>query len=493
MKPIKRLILISILIFPFSLNAQNLRMRASQFGIRSDGTTMNTTSMQRAIDYIHEHGGGTLEFYVGRYLTGSVHLKSDVHIYLDEAAVLVGSTNVYDYWNGTSVDPLIGADHQENIGITGKGVIDGRGRELACNITAQVNEGLIKDKMNLDRPGCRPNIIIFSGCKNVEIKGIILKNACSWVQLYSRCEQMVIDGITVDSKAFWNNDGLDIDDCSHVKVLNSFIDAADDAICFKSADTAKVNEDIEIRNCVARSSANGIKFGSNICGTYKNFRIVNNKVYDTYRSAVNIASVDGGVIDNILVDSLYAVNVGNAIFVRCGARNFPGRHSELKNVTIQNVYAEVAATKPDAGYDYEGPVEDLPRNVSPCGIVGLPDRKIENISLKNIEIVHPGGGDPFYAKAGTAPEELDAIPEIRNMYPDFSKFKELPAWGFFIRHVKGLEMENITLTAKKKDYRPSIVMVDIQGGTLEGMMFNEPSSKGKEQIIQYKSNVSIKK
>ena len=77
---------------------------------------------------------------------------------------------------------------------------------------------------------------------------------------------------------------------------------------------------------------------------------------------------------------------------------------------ISNVYAEVPATKPDAGYDYEGPTEDNPRNVSPSGIVGLQDNKITNVSIENVEIVYPGGGNPLYAKVGL--DELDKVPEM---------------------------------------------------------------------------------
>ncbi len=493
MNKLKKLILSLVLVFPFSLNAQNFRMKASCFGIRSDGVTMNTTSIQKAIDYIHDQGGGTLEFYVGRYLTGALILKSNVKICLHEGAILVGSTNIYDYRN-VGYAALINAGHQTNIGIMGKGVIDGQGRELANNILAQVHNGVIKDKLNSDRPGVRPNIINFDYCNNIEISEVTLKNSACWVQRYNQCEDMTIDHMTVDSKAFWNNDGLDIIDCKNVKVTNSFIDASDDAICFKSEDTSRICENVEVRNCVARSSANGIKFGSSTEGGYKNFRFINNTVYDTYRSALNIACPDGGAVENIFVDRLHAVNVGNGIYLRLNARSNKELVGSMKNITIQNVHIEVSATKPDAGYDYEGPVEDLPRNVCPCGIMGLPDRMIENVTLKNVVIIHPGGGNPFYAKAGTTPEELDAIPELREMYPDFSKFRELPAWGFFIRHAKGIKFENVTLTARKKDYRPSIVMVDVQNGSLERVKINEPDSKNKKQIIQYKTkNISVKK
>lgn len=232
---------------------------------------------------------------------------------------------------------------------------------MAYNLVDQVHKGIIEDELKLDRPAQRrPKGIYLRECKNVEIKEITIKNTADWVQVYDQCEKLLIDKITVDSKVFWNNDGLDIVDCKDVVVSNSFIDASDDAICFKSHDKNKRCENIEVRNCVARSSANGIKFGTVTSGGYKNIRIINNKVYDTFRSAFTIAAPDGGKVENIFVDSLYAYNTGNAIFLRIGKRWNTDRQGTIDNVTIQNMYVEIPATKPDTGYGYEGPIEDLP-------------------------------------------------------------------------------------------------------------------------------------
>jgi hypothetical protein len=176
------------------------------------------------------------------------------------------------------------------------------------------------------------------------------------------------------------------------------------------------------------------------------------------------------------------------IFLRIGDRWSKGKQPSMKNIRISNVYAEVPFGKPDAGYNYEGPIEDNPRNISPASIVGLPEYKIQDVKLKNIEIVYPGAGNPLYAYRGTSPAELDSIPEMRKKYPEFSQWKELPAWGFYIRHAEGIDFENVTLTAEKKDYRPAIVMDDVKGGSFKDVTFNEPGSDGKEQIIQHNTS-----
>ena len=156
----------------------------------------------------------------------------------------------------------------------------------------------------------------------------------------------------------------------------------------------------------------------------------------------------------------------------------------MDGITIKNLYCEVAASKPDAGYEYEGPVEDLPRNISPCGIIGLKDSKIKNVTLENIEIVFPGGGDAHYAHVGL--DELDKVPEMPKAYPEFSQHMELPAWGFFVRHVDGLVMKNITLRALKKDYRTAIVLDDVKNHKISELSVDEPDGIKKEPIFERK-------
>lgn len=159
----------------------------------------------------------------------------------------------------------------------------------------------------------------------------------------------------------------------------------------------------------------------------------------------------------------------------------------MKNITIKNVYAEVPAAKPDAGYSYEGPIEDLPRNISPASIVGLPNYKIQNVVLENIEMVYPGGGDPFYAYRGTKAEDLESIPEMETAYPEFSQFKELPAWGFYLRHAENVTLKNITFKALKADYRPAVVADKISDSRFVDVKTVEPDAGQKQQIVIYKS------
>ena len=480
----KRLLLLTAALLAVIPSIAQKIHQASSFGIKSDGVTLNTRSIQAGIDFISEHGGGVLELSVGRYLTGSIHLKSNVELRLLEGAVLVGSTNPYDYDMVEGNYGFLLSKGQKNISVKGKGVIDGRGFDCALNFLNQVHLGFLEDTTKNDRVTKRPKLIYFRECENVTIEGVNLRNAAEWTLVTDQCENLLISGILLDSKNYWNNDGLDIVDCRHVVVKDSFIDASDDAICFKSHSAEHLCEDIEVRNCVARSSASAFKFGTVSRGGFKNIRIINNKVFDTHRSAITIQSVDGGEIENILVDSLEAVNTSNAIYLRTGIRWNNGKMGYLRNITLSNIKVEVPATKADAGYSYEGPIEDLPRNISPSGIVGIPELPIENITLKNIEIIYPGGGNKLYAYRGTSDEELNSIPEMKDVYPEFSQFKELPSWGLFIRHAKGTTLDNVRLVAGAKDYRPAIVADDVDGLVIKNLKTDEPGSKTKKQVVK---------
>ena len=460
---------------------------ADDFGARPDGLTLNTASIQAAIDFASASGGGRVILGAGKYLCGSIYLKSGVDLHLQTGCTLLGSTNPWDYIK----DPYIKwtafllAVKADNIAVTGEGVIDCRGFEVANHMVEYIRRGLFEDALVLDRPqeSNRPENIHFRECKGVTIKDITLKNPACWTQQYELCEDLLIEHEKVDAKAYWNNDGLDVVDCRNVVVRDCFIDATDDAYCFKSHHIDGVSENVLVENCVGRSSANGIKFGTMTVGTFKHFVFKNMTIFDTYRSAITVASVDGGIVEDVVVDGLRSIHTGNPIFLRSGLRRGDEKRACLKDIVIRNVYAEVPFDKPDAGYNYEGPVEDLPRNTCPSSIIGVPGIRIENVRIENVELVYPGKANELYARRGTTPEELEAIPDLVKSYPEFSNWKELPAWGFYVRHADGVVFDNVTMRVQAADYRPAFVSDDVDGLTLKGLKVIQENAAGKTQVV----------
>jgi polygalacturonase len=328
-------------------------------------------------------------------------------------------------------------------------------------------------------------LIYFRSCENVLIKGVTMRDAAAWVQTYDQCKNLKVDSVTIDSRAFWNNDGIDIVDCDSAAITNSYIDADDDGVCLKSHDPNSVCQNILIRNCTIRSSANAIKFGTASHGGFRNIRLINNKVFNTYRSAIALEAVDGGFIEDVEVDSLQVLNTGNAVFLRIGER-ISGKKGRLENVRINHVSVEIAINKPDSGYEYEGPIENMPRNISPAVIIaGLPGALITNVSFNNIELKHPGGGNPLFAKILL--NDLDSIQEKPSAYPDFSMFRELPAWGVYIRHAKDVQFSNVTLLCGKKDYRTAIVLDDVH----HAQFISISSKENKKPFYQHHSSEII--
>ncbi|MFR3276163.1 glycoside hydrolase family 28 protein [Phocaeicola plebeius] len=387
-----------------------------QLGVVGDGKTLNTQSLQSAIDALHAKGGGQLYFPAGRYLTGSLQLKSNVTLYLEKEAMLLGSTSPYDYpgfstekelkVNNDHFDQaLIYAEEAENIGITGEGCIDGQGRELALTIDSLHHTGELVDKhynTYRKRPNTRPKLLFMRNCRKVELRKTNFRSGAAWGLSFSLCVDLTIDSLHVGNRAYWNNDGIDISDCKDVRISNCFINSADDGICLKSHNRGAWNDRVSISNCHIISSASAIKFGTESLGGFKNVTIDNIRIKDTFRSAIAIESVDGA--------------------------------------------------------------------------------EIENVKLENIEIVCPGRATRGMAYMSVS--RLKDVPENEKGYPEFTMFEELPSWGFYVRHVKGIQMRNVKLRLQEDDFRPAFVFDRVSDVRLSDISLPENKKAGQVVLRQ---------
>jgi len=470
------------------------------------GLKNNAAYIQKAIDERSDSGGGKVVIPAGNFVTGPLLLKSNVELHLEENAVLLGSADRMDFSAGKMA--IVTAVNQENVAITGKGIIDGQAHELIVSIYQALREGKLQDEQWLTkRPteANRTNLLFFKGCKKVKISGITLKNAVSWVQNYKECTDVIIDSIRVSSTAYWNNDGIDIVDSRNVRITNSYFNSADDAICLKSEMINGLCENVWIENCTLRSSASGFKIGTGSLGGFRNITVKNLVVFDTYRSAIALETVDGGFMENINISGIRARNTGNALFIRLGHRNTDDRYSSIRNVLINDVQVEVPTGKPDVGYPIEGPPPKVsPHNLLPALIVGLPGHHIESVTLSNFEIIYGGGSDK--QKAYVSLDSLSKVPENASGYPEFTMFSELPAWGLYVRHAKDIKLSNFKVHVKQPDFRPAMVFDDVAGlmldrvsvpkeNTLPALVYKSVTKKSINdfQGPKSKDNILIKK
>jgi len=481
---LRRKYLSAALVLPFALAttcfAQSTSYPITRYGAVGDGKTDNTKAIQKAINTASESGGGTVLIPLGKFVTGVIELKSNIDLHFEKGASLLATINRINY-GPQKASALIVANNAQHVAITGAGTIDGRGDALLKDIYRMLRAGTLKDdewqtynEWHQMRPAenNRPHLIDFTNCKDVTVKNITIRDGLCWIQDYRNCQDMVFDGITVISNTFLNNDGIDLVDCKNVKLSNSFFNVADDGICLKSSDPNSYCENIDISNCRIRSSASAFKMGTASFGGFKKIKIHDIEVYDTFRSAIAIETVDGGLIEDIDIRNVNAKNAGNAIFIRLGQRNKNAAPGTLRRVYIGNVKAQVPAGKPDAGYHMGGPEVNFKHHVFPSGIDGIPGYNVQDVTLENIDITYEGTIiKTGYAKFNA--DNLANIPEAISDYPEFSMLGELPAWGFFVRHADGINFKNVKLSYQKNDLRTACIFDDVKNLNLDGLHINK--------------------
>ncbi|MDE5997875.1 MAG: glycoside hydrolase [Muribaculaceae bacterium] len=442
------------------LSFANLAMFArsldiTEFGAVADTTYLSTSAIQQAIDECSKSGGGRVVVPTGDFKTGSLQLKSNVHLYLEEGATLYGSTSIEDYIPFTSnyislrtgipTIQLIYADSVENVSITGFGTIDGRGKafpKLSWN-----DEGIT-----------RPHLLRIIRGKDVTIKGITLKNSGCWMQHYLACDRLRIDGITVFNRNNYNNDALDLDGCHDVTVSNMIADSDDDAITLKST-SPRLCEDIVISNCVVSSHCNAIKLGTETNGGFRNIIIRGIAVKPSAdqssqffgypggigHSAISLEIVDGGIMRNVDISDITIRGTESPIFIRLADRARPySQDNPVKGIgSISGVVLH------DILIDEAGPTGS--------SITGLTGHPVTDIQLHNIRIRHAGG------------QPLTPAPDDEKIkdYPESTMWGILPAQGFWLNHAKDILFRNVTLESTSPDARPNYIINDCDNVVIE--------------------------
>ena len=432
--------------------------QAADFNIKDhgaigNGVALDTVAVQKAIDRCSGSGGGVVRIPAGRFVIGTVQIKSNVTLSFDYGAELLGSQNLADYptdklrraREGQS-ECLLYAEDATHIRLEGLGVIDGRGTPEAFPKRRAGSRG--------DR---RPRLLRFEGCENVTFSGLTYKRPAFWGLHLVDCKNIHFTAVTVRFlNNGSNNDGLDLDGCENVLIENCDIQSGDDAICLKSSRYPCRN--IVVRGCRVCSHTAPLKFGSSGHGGFINVSLTNCYFYDSPMGAMKLALVDGGRLENVEISRLVMENVGCPIFIRLGNRGSTfGKGGKapvgtLKNIRISDVVAEVTLQDRDKSGDYSDREKG---KAGPIMISGIPGHYVEDIVLENVKISYPGYGSEEEAKR--------VVPEDENRYPEQFFFGVLPAWGAYIRHAKNVEFKNVELTLRGADARQKIVLDDVEG------------------------------
>ncbi len=436
---------------------------------KGDGVTLNTKSIQAAIDACSKSGGGTVWFPAGRFVSGTIYLRSHVTLFLEAGAILEGSKDLKDYpvtiskvrsyTDNYTNKSLIYAEDLENVSITGKGLIDGNGAWFKVENMDNSDELRKKDDFAFYK--YRPYLIRMINCRNILLRDITIINSPMWVQHYLLCEDVNIDGIKVNSRVNHNNDGIDIDGCQRVRISDCDIISGDDAIVLKSTLDIPC-KNVTITNCVLSSNCNAFKLGTETNGGFQNIVFSNCTIYDTPLAGITLQMVDGGTLERVSVSNITMNNVGTAIFIRLGNRARPYNDSlpkpgmgKMSHIFIDNI---IGANIGKTG----------------CSIVGIPGYMTDEITLSNINLTFEGGGTEENAKS--------EVPEHPSEYPEHGMHGILPAYGFYCRHVKNLSFNNVSLGYDNEDFRPALVFDNAENIQITGI---KASSYVTAPVIQF--------
>jgi polygalacturonase len=483
------------------------------YGATGDGKTLDTDAVNNAITAANSAGGGTVQFPAGTYRCYSIHLKSNVTLYLGQGATILAAPpraekstepgydvpeknpwdSYEDFGHSHWHNSLIWGEGLENIAILGPGRIDGSiglsrgGLKIGEGIgieppkpvtqpasapttattapsTQPAPEPTYPNPKDTLRAGIANKAIALKLCRNVVLRDFSIFGGGHFAILATGVDNFTLDNLKLDT----NRDGMDIDCCKNVRVSNCYVNSPwDDGICLKSCFALgffKATENVTITNCqvsgyivgtlldgtfnpvkMSKEHPQGptgrIKLGTESSGGFKNITVTN-CIFDNCRGLA-LETVDGGPLEDIAVSNITMRHINNSpIFIRLGSRLRSPEGTDVatcQRINISNIVV----------YDAD------PRYASI--ISGIPDYDIADVMLSHIQVFCQGGGTKVWAATQSAERE--------NAYPEPRMFGETAAYGFFIRHVSSVELNDVKTTYEDDEARAPFVLDQVQDAT----------------------------
>ncbi len=411
--------------------------------------TKATEAIQAAVDAAGEKGG-TVLLSGGDYLSGTIVLRSHVRLMVQPGSRLVASTDLADYpehiarrltvqdTNMGMNQSLIFAEGCENICICGGGELNGQG----------TRENFPGDETCCGTPG-RPFLLRIIDCKNVHVHDVTLRSAACWMENYLNCDRVLLENLTVRNQTNYNNDGIDIDGCRDVIVRRCDIASGDDACCFKGA-SQRPTERVLIEDCRLYSCCNALKVGTDTQGDFRDVLVRSCQIggvehdpsglkHRCSDSGVSLEMVDGGTLENFLIEDITIDRAWSPFFLRLEDRGRvkPGdpkpAPGNLRRIAIAHVRG--GDNGPRGSY-----------------FIGIPEKAIEDVLLYDVRLEQHASEKPVL--------DENAIDELRGIYPDAHMIDDLgdaPARGLWARHVHGLSLAGYDIVPDREDPRPYLV------------------------------------
>jgi len=438
----------------------------TDFGAKGDGKTLATEALQAAIDACHKDQGGTVLVPAGVFVIGTVQMKSNVTLQIAASGTLLGSSNGTHYRPAAEIPlhgdatledgnvGLIFAVDAENITVTGPGTINGQGGQFRSP-----SRGVPPPS---GRGGAdRPYQLLFHRCKNLRVRDLSLVAGAFHSVRVIQSQFVWMDGLRIHNRVNGNNDGFHFISSEHVHVANCDVQSQDDACALFGSCRF-----VTVTNCTFSTRWSVFRFGG---GNPENITISNCIIYQTYGCPIKMHFGPTSRVQNILFSNLVLQDVTGPISInrsnRARENAPPAEHAQpgyLRDITFQGIRATVVAE----GQQYE----DIPfrQNYRPgetrqCIVLnGLPGAHLEGISFHDVHVTYTGGG--------TAEEAQREVPQVAGEYFEIGT---PPAYGFYARNVRGLNLTNVRFDVETPDLRPGLLMdhaadVAVNGLSVQG-------------------------